>query len=160
MSSYYFPFGGAGATTVQNISHSLLAVTASVPVSSTVLALTALFAIDSGSTPPNGANGINQTPELCGPSTVVGPTGPTGERGPVGSDLTTCPPGTIECTQLNVSLSMALPGFPNGINTLRPSGSKFSRVCMQIPVGCTALDAVCPSFLPTASITAIFPAVT
>lgn len=161
MSSYYFPFGGAEASTVQNVSHSLFAVTASVPVSTTVLAITASFALASGSTPPNGANGTNQTAELCGPSTIPGPTGATGPRGATGADLITCPPGTIECPALNVSLSLALPpAFPNGINALRPSGSQFSKVCMQIPVGCTSENVFCPEYLPSASVTSVFPSIT
>jgi hypothetical protein len=153
MSSYYFPFGGGQASSVQNVSHSLFTVTASVPVSSTIRALSASFAINTGSTPPNGANGTNQTAELCGPSTVSGSIGVTGPQGPTGTDLTTCPPGTIECTDLNQYL-------PNlNISRNRPSGSQFVKVCMQIPVGCTSLTALCPPYLPSASVTSTYPSI-
>lgn len=153
MSSYYFPFGGAEASTTQNVSHSLFAVTASLPVSSTVRADTALFAIASGSTPPNGANGANQTAELCGPSTISGSAGNAGARGATGADLTTCPPGTIECTNLN----QYLPAL--NISKNRPSGSQFVKVCMQIPVGCTSETAACPPYLPSASVSSTYPSI-
>lgn len=158
MSSYYFPFGATSAATIQNISHSLRATTASVPYSVTTAVLTASYAIDSGSTPPIGANGVNITIDNCVLSLYIsGSQGNKGNRGPKGTDNNTCPTGTIECPDLLPSLSMALPGFPNGINFVRPSGSKFSKVCMEIPVGCTSVTATCPSYLPTASITSTFP---
>ena len=153
MSSYYFPFGGAQASTPQFISHSLSAVTASVPVSSTVRAVSALFAINSGSTPSNGANGTNQDPALCPPSTISGSAGAAGSQGPAGADLTICPPGTIECTDLN----QYLPAL--NINANRPSGSQFVKVCMEIPVGCTSANATCPPYLPSASVNSTYPSI-
>lgn len=157
--SYYFPLGAAEAATVQNISHSLVTTTASVPLAITISALSASFVTTTGSIPLAGTNGENKTSEICGSSTISGSTGPQGPTGSNGTNNITCPNGTIECTALNVSLSMALPGFPNGINFIRPSGSKFSKVCMEIPPGCTIATAVCPSFLPTASITATYPSI-
>ncbi len=151
MSSYYFPFGGTSAATLQNISHSLLATTASVPAFQTITTLTASFATTSGSTPPAGQAGINQTAELCGPSTIVGPIGAQGIRGVNGTDNVSCPPGTIACTDLDQYL--------NNLNIVgnRASGSQFSKVCMEIPLGCTSLTAVCPPYLPSASVTQRFP---
>jgi hypothetical protein len=157
--TYYFPFRGTEATSTQNITFAQRATTASVPLSSTITALTASFATFSGSIPPAGTSGTNQTVQSCGPSTVSGSTGVQGPTGSVGADNLTCPTGTIECGGLFDSLSMALPGFPNGINFLRPSGSKFSKVCMEIPSGCTSATAECPPYLPTASITATYPSI-
>lgn len=157
--SYYFPFGASTAISTQNINYGLLAITASVPSSSTTNALTASFASSVINSPTAGSNGINKTIADCGTSTTSGSKGVQGPTGSKGTDNNSCPSGTIECTGLNVSLSMALPGFSNGINYIRPSGSQFSKVCMEIPVGCTAITAVCPSFLPTASITVTFPAI-
>ncbi len=157
--TYYFPFRGSDAASLNTLSYSLRATTASVPRSSTVTALTASFAISSGSTPSAGTNGINQTAELCGPSTISGSKGAKGDSGSLGADNAICPKGTVECTGLLTSLSMVLPGFPNGINGVRPSGSQFSIVCMEIPPGCTSATATCPPFLPTASITATFPSI-
>lgn len=156
--SYYFPLGESSATAIQSISHSLLATTASVPHAPTITALTALYAVKSGSIPPAGAAGTSITIDNCVISQYIsGSQGNQGERGAKGTDNNTCPAGTVECTALNVSLSMALPGFSNGINFVRPSGSKFTKVCMEIPTGCTSGNTVCPPFLPTASITSTFP---
>lgn len=159
MSSYYFPQGGGATLSITNISHSILATTASVPIDSSLSVLTASYAPTALNTPASGPNGTNQTAEACGLSTISGSTGVQGPTGSKGTDNVTCPAGTIECTALNVSLSMALPGFPNGINFARPSGSKFSKVCMQIPPGCTSETAVCPDYLPTSSITTSYPSI-
>lgn len=164
--SYYFPFRGSDALSVQTIPYALSAITASVPISSTITALTASYAMFSGSTPLAGAGGLNITQFACDEAVRVNPKllisgspGAQGQTGSVGANNNTCPTSTIECTELNVSLSMALPGFPNGINHLRPSGSRFSKVCMQIPPGCTNITAVCPPYLPTASITTTYPSI-
>ena len=157
--TYYFPFRGSAAASKQNINLSLRATTASVPLSSNITALTASFATISEILPLAGTNGTNQTAESCGPSTIRGSDGLQGNTGSLGANNLSCPEGTIECGELSVSLSMALPGFPNGINGVRPSGSQFSKVCMQIPPGCSSGTAVCPPSLPTASITAIFPSI-
>lgn len=164
--SYYFPFRGTEAVETQNIGYALSAVTASVPSSTTVTAVTASFAASSGSNPPAGTAGISVTQFACEQAAITNPkllvsgsTGPQGPTGSKGADNVTCPDGTVECTLLFTSLSMSLPGFPNGINFARPSGSKFSKVCMEIPTGCTIATAVCPPFLPTASITANYPSI-
>jgi hypothetical protein len=164
--SYYFPFRGSEATEIQSIGYALSAVTASIPLSTAVTAITASYAVSSGSNPPAGASGVSVTQFACEQAAIINPkllvSGSTGLQGPTGSkgaDNVTCPGGTIECTALNVSLSMALPGFPSGINFIRPSGSQFSKVCMEIPPGCTSANAVCPPYLPTASITANYPSI-
>lgn len=157
--SYYFPLGGTEAVTIENINYAITATTAGVPYAGTITAITASYAASSGSTPTAGINGSNQDPNLCSTSNKKGNPGTKGDIGPKGADKTTCPPGTVECTQLHVSLSMVLPGFPSGINGLRPEGSRFSKVCMQIPPGCTAVTATCPSYLPTASITTTYPSI-
>lgn len=151
MSSYYFPFGGGSAAVLQNISHSLSATTASVPSAQTITVLTASYATTSGSVPPAGVNGTNQTAELCGPSTVSGSTGAQGIRGAIGPDNVSCPPGTIACPDLD----QYLPAM--NANTSRPSGSQFIKVCMEIPPGCTSITAQCPSYLPSASVVPKFP---
>ena len=164
--SYYFPFRGTDAIQIQSIGHALSAVTASVPSSTSVTAITASFASSVGTTPPAGTAGLSITQFACEEAATINPkllvsgsTGPQGPTGSLGANNVTCPDGTVECTALNVSLSMALPGFSNGINFVRPTGSKFSKVCMEIPVGCTSATAVCPPFLPTASITANYPSI-
>ena len=157
--SYYFPFGGSSTTSIQTVSHSILATTASVPLSSTITALTASFASTVQITPSAGTNGTSKTLADCGTSTIEGPKGVKGPTGSKGTDNTTCPQGTIECPLLFTSLSMVLPGFPNGINAARPSGSQFSKVCMEIPIGCTSANAECPPFLPTASISSTYPSI-
>lgn len=151
MSSYYFPFGGGAASTIQNINHSLLAVTASVPSLRTITTLTASFATTSGSVPSVGQNGTNQTAQSCGPSTVSGSVGVSGSRGPTGPNNVSCPPGTIACTNLDQ--------FLPGLNTFgnRVSGSQFVKVCMEIPPGCTSVTATCPPYLPSASVVPKFP---
>lgn len=149
--TYYFPFRGSDAASKQNINLSLRATTASVPLSSNITALTASFATISEILPLAGTNGTNQTAESCGPSTIRGSDGLQGNTGSLGANNLSCPEGTIECGELSVSLYE--------INGLRPSGSQFSKVCMQIPPGCSSGSAVCPPFLPTASITATFPSI-
>lgn len=164
--SYYFPFRASDAIQTQNIGYAFSAITASVPSSTAVTAVTASFAISSGSNPPAGTAGVSVTQLTCEQAAIANPnllvsgsTGPQGPTGSRGADNVICPSGTVECVELNVSLSMALPGFSNGINFVRPSGSKFSRVCMEIPVGCTTETAVCPPFLPTGAITATYPSI-
>lgn len=153
MSSYYFPFGASSVATLQNISHSLTAMTASVPFTKTITAITASFASTSGSIPPNGMDGINQTAELCGPSTVLGPTGPQGVRGVKGTNNLICPAGTIACTDLDqYILNLNIAGN-------RASGSQFIKVCMEIPPGCTSANATCPPYLPSASVFPKFPSI-
>lgn len=155
--SYYFPFGGSGATTVQNISHSLFATTASLPTSNDITVITASYAVVSGSTPPAGFAGINITTEMCTTSASINPSllvsGSSGSQGPTGSkgtDVLTCPDGTVRCTALEVSLSAQYDdGITRGVNYYVPSGSQFSIVCMQIPTTCSAAQALagCPDYL-------------
>lgn len=146
--SYYFPFGALDSTRVLLVSYSLSSMTASVPASTNISALTASYAFSLGSTPVNGTPGQNSTSgcnALLAPSGSIGSSGPTGSKG---LDKLTCPPGTVECPGLNVSLSAAyFDGFTSGANAYVPSGSQFSIVCMEIPVGCTSTTAGCPGYL-------------
>jgi hypothetical protein len=151
--SFYFPLGGTSGVSVQNISHSLLAVTASVPTSTTITVLTTLFATNSGSNPPAGTSGASATVNDCNPALYVsGAAGPQGPTGSNGADNVTCPAGTILCAQASVSLSGAftynMTSYPNGINGTLPSGSQYSIVCMEIPPGCTNVNTICPPYLP------------
>lgn len=163
--TYYFPFGATGVSQTQSISYALSATTASLPVSSTVLAITASYAITSASNPTAGTNGVNQNPALCGTSTIVGDKGLQGPTGSVGSDAD-CPTGTIRCMALEISLSANWIHRPNiggggnrGVNYFRDSGSQFSKVCMEIPPGCTGAQAICPPALPTSSVTSTYPVI-
>lgn len=158
--SNYFPFGGADAIVIQNISYALTATTASLPSSPSVSALTASFASSVKNTPPNGTSGTSVTEAQCNAAAVANPglltsgsSGGSGGRGPKGSNVVSCPPGTIECTGLNQFLT----NLNNTKN--RPSGSQFVKVCMEIPPGCTAATAVCPPYLPSASVTSTYPSI-
>jgi hypothetical protein len=160
--SYYFPFGGASSISIQNISYSFSATTASVPLSTSTYAITASYATTSGSVPPSGQNGTSKTLSECQALGTANPTllvsGSTGLQGPTGSkgaDNLTCPGGTIECPALHISLSANWNNGAgqNGVNYYVPSGSQYSIVCMEIPVGCSATSAplaVCPPYLPIA----------
>jgi hypothetical protein len=155
--SYYFPFGGSQATTIQTISHSLLATTASVPVVNTITALTASFASTVVNPPSAGTAGISQTLSDCQTSASLNPSllvsGAAGNQGPTGSkgtDVLTCPPGTVRCMGLEVSLSAQYnDGVTYGVNYYQPSGSQFSIVCMQVPATCSSAQAQagCPDYL-------------
>jgi len=159
--SYYFPFGGGQAITVQNISHSLLAVTASAPTSNIITVITASYAAASGSTPSAGFAGLSVTLEICQTSASVNPSllvsGSSGSQGPTGSngtDVLTCPDGTVRCTSLEPSLSAQFfIGGVHGANYNVFSGSQYSIVCMQIPTTCSAAQALagCPNslYIPT-----------
>lgn len=160
--SYYFPLGGSQAVSIQNISYSLAATTASVPTSTTVVAITASFATTSGSTPPAGIDGVSITQFACEEAAQINPkllkSGSQGVQGPTGSQgsaNTTCPPNTVECTALNVSLSGAFPGYPSGLNATLPSSSRYSIVCIEIPPGCNSSNTVCPPYLPISSLPTI-----
>lgn len=167
--SYYFPFGGADSISIQNISYSLAATTASVPYNSITQVLTASFAVKSGSVPPAGVAGLSITQFACEQAAISNPkllvsgaTGTAGATGSKGSDNTTCPDGTIQCIDLTVSLSANWTNPINGgrgVNYYRSSGSQFSIVCMQIPPGCTSGNTVCPPYLPTHSITSTYPSI-
>lgn len=155
--SYYFPFGANDRAQTQSISFALSAITASLPVSATVLAITASYAITSASRPAAGTNGTNQSEASCGTSTIVGSKGLQGPTGSKGTDYGGCPPGTTECVNLHISLSANWINPINnrpGINYFRPSGSQFSKVCIEIPPGCSV--GVCPPQLPTSSVTGLF----
>lgn len=160
--SYYFPLGGSQATTLQNISHSLYAITSSVPVSSATRVLTSSFASTSGSVPQSGSAGLVITQFACDLQVqanskllVSGSKGLQGPTGSVGTDNNSCPPGTIECVGLNVSLSAAFTGYPYGLNHTLPSGSRYSKVCIEIPSNCTVEQVGCPGYLPIAEIPTI-----
>lgn len=148
--TYYFPVGANITVVPLNISLANSAVTASAPSSSNITAITASFAAASGSVPQNGTNGANAIQSVCQADFSKYISGSKGLQGPTGSkgiDNLTCPPGTIECTQLNVSLSANyLDAFTSGANAYVPSGSQYSIVCMQIPPNCG--NPTCPPYLP------------
>lgn len=156
--SYYFPLGEKDAITTQNINYSLLSVTASVARTADVRALTASFATTTLSTPPAGDNGISVTLGECQTAATANPSllvsGAKGQQGPTGSkgtDVLTCPAGTVRCVGLEVSLSAQYnDGVTRGVNYYLPSGSQFSIVCMQVPTTCSSAQATagCPDYLP------------
>ena len=152
--SYYFPLGGSEAITTQSISFALTATSASAARVASISVLTASYAPSVILAPTNGTSGTNKTAGDCTDTATVGPKGVQGPTGTKGADNNTCPNGTIECTGLNVSLSGAFPGYPNGINYVQPSGSQYSKVCMEIPPGCDLVNVICPEYLPIA-----FPAI-
>lgn len=155
--SYYFPFGGGEVTTILNISNSLAAATASRQLNNSITVLTASFASSVINSPPAGPNGISRTSGDCATSASVNPSllvsGSTGEQGPTGSkgaDVLTCPPGTVRCMNLEVSLSAQYnDGVTRGVNYYQSSGSQFSIVCMQVPTTCSSAQAQagCPGYL-------------
>lgn len=155
--SYYFPFGGGEVTTLLNISNSLAAATASREFSNSITVLTASFATSVINAPPAGPNGISRTSGDCAASASANPSlltsGSTGTQGPTGSkgaDVLTCPPGTVRCMDLEVSLSAQYnDGVTRGVNYYQPSGSQFSIVCMQVPTTCSSAQAQagCPGYL-------------
>lgn len=156
--SYYFPLGEKDAITTQNITFSLLSVTSSVARTANVRALTASFATTTLNSPPAGDNGISVTLEGCQTASVTNPSllvsGAKGQQGPTGSkgtDVLTCPAGTVRCVGLEVSLSAQYnDGVTRGVNYYLPSGSQFSIVCMQVPTTCSSAQATagCPDYLP------------
>jgi hypothetical protein len=152
--TYYFPIGAAFSTIANNINYASLATSASAAVSQTISVSTASYALTSGSVPSNGTNGISRVEADCLSRSPVGDTGATGLRGRVGENVVTCPEGTVECSGLFESLSGAFTGYPNGLNGVLPSGSRYSKVCMQIPAGCDLVNVGCPDYLPVA-----FPAI-
>lgn len=160
--SYYFPFGGSEATTTQNISYSLSATTASAPTSNTITAITTSFASAVINSPTAGTAGTNVTLSDCQTSASLNPSllvsGSAGLQGPTGSkgtDILTCPPGTVRCMALEVSLSAQFMSGTGqrGVNYFQPSGSQFSIVCMQVPTTCSSAEAQagCPQYLRVTS---------
>jgi len=151
--SYYFPLGVLDATSATNITSSILATTASVPINSNVSALTASFAITTLDPPTAGIAGTSVTLAECEADTAQFVPGASGQQGPTGSkgvDVTVCPPGTIRCMDLEVSLSANyLDAFTSGANAYVSSGSQYSIVCMQIPTTCSSAQAQagCPDYL-------------
>lgn len=158
--SYYFPYGAAAGTSIQNISYSLFATTASVPFSTTTIALSASYSPVVKFAPSNGQNGTNATAEFCETyfaanpyEPIPGQTGGRGDTGSKGENNVTCPGNSIRCNTLEVSLSAGYsdPNKPYGANYYVPSGSQYSIVCMEIPPGCSAGSAplaTCPDYLP------------
>lgn len=152
--SYYFPFGATDALSTNNITASLLATTASVPLNSNVSAITASYAITTLDTPTAGTPGTSVTQAECEANTSAYISGSRGQQGPTGSkgsDNTVCPDGTIRCMALEVSLSAQWSSSlgDRGVNYYAPSGSQFSIVCMQIPTTCSSAQAQagCPDYL-------------
>jgi len=164
MPSSYFPFGVTSGLIKASVSYSFNAITASVARPNTITVPSASYAVTSASRPPAGVSGTSITFAECQVivtasnfTPLIPYSGSKGLQGPTGSQGTAyaapCPAGTIRCAGLEVSLSMALPGYPSGINASRPSGSRFSIICMQVPAGCTT--AICPTYLYTASLPTI-----
>ena len=159
--SFYFPLGEKDTITTQNIDFALLSVTSSIVRASNVRALTASFATTTLSSPAAGANGISVTLEGCQTAANANPSlfvsGARGQQGPTGSkgtDILTCPAGTVRCVDLEVSLSAQFNvGGIQGANYNVPSGSQYSIVCMQIPTTCSSAQALagCPDslYIPT-----------
>lgn len=156
--SYYFPFRGADAITKENIDYSLSTVTASVPSSPTITAITASWAVKSEITPPAGNNGTSVTEFACIQASQANPallvSGSAGSQGPTGikgTDVLTCPEGTVRCMALEVSLSAQFISGTGqrGVNYFQSSGSQFSIVCMQVPTTCSSAqaEAGCPEYL-------------
>lgn len=146
--SYYFPFGANSAVSIQNVSYSFAAITASRPQTTNILVLTASRAISVQNTPSAGSPGTSVNIDSCSAAAPDGAKGVQGPTGSKGTDVTTCPAGTIQCTALNVSLSAVYGSGQNGINYYVPSGSQYSIVCLQIPPGCTSAQVGCPGSLP------------
>ncbi len=116
MTSYYYPFGYT--SNITQIGHTPLAGRADRASSTAIGVLTASFASIVINTPPAGASGSSATSASC----ATGPTGAKGATGAAGAiagtSITSCPTGTTECTGLTP-----------------PAG--YSKVCIQIPEGCT-----------------------
>lgn len=155
--SYYFPFGASTALSTTNIDAALFATTASVPINSSVSAITASYAITTLDPPAAGTPGTSVTQAECEANTSAyipgsqGQTGPTGAKGP---DNTVCPPGTVRCMDLEPSLSAQFfVGGIRGANYNVPSGSQYSIVCMEVPTTCSSAQAQagCPDslYIPT-----------
>jgi hypothetical protein len=127
MASYYYPFGIVPQ--LQTVDYAFSASVADAAVSSNITVTTASFASAVVVMPSAGANGTNKNIADC---TLTAPKGPRGPKGPTGTiagtDLTTCPVGTVECTGLTP-----------------PAG--YSIVCIQIPFGCPSGEVVCPPTL-------------
>lgn len=140
--SYYFPFGNTAGLSTPNVNFALTAISASY-IAETFIPLTASFASTSINTPPSGPQGVSVNSASCTAPTTQGPQGFQGFNGSNGTDKTTCPPGTIECPGLNVSLSLY-------VNPNRASGSQFSIVCIKT-AGYIPSTIGCPDYLPTSS---------
>lgn len=155
--SYYFPFGATDALSTTNIDNAILSTTASVPINSSVSALTASYAITTLDPPTAGTAGTSVTQAECEANTSAYISGPQGQQGPTGSkgtDVTVCPPGTVRCMDLEPSLSAQFfVGGIRGANYNVPSGSQYSIVCMEIPTTCSNAQAQagCPDslYIPT-----------
>ena len=121
--SYYFPFGASSAVSVQNISYSLQATTASRPDFSNIPVVpSASYAPSVQNSPAAGANGLSKNIDSCSATAPVGLPGLTGLAGAKGMDFGYCPAGTKECPNLHVSLSAVWTNGTNfGVNYYRAS---------------------------------------
>jgi hypothetical protein len=159
--SYYFPLGASTAIEKQNIDYAVSAITASVPSTKTITTITASYAETVANVPQQGNPGLSVTQFACELAAQQDPTllrsgsqGIQGNTGSKGTDVTTCPAGTVRCVELEVSLSAAYnDGVTRGVNYYRPSGSQFSIVCMEILTGCSSIQALagCPDYLRVTS---------
>lgn len=140
--SYYFPFGNAAGLSTPNVNFTLTAISASY-IAETFIPLTASFASAAINTPPPGPPGASVNFASCSAPVAQGSQGFQGSTGFNGTSITTCPPGTIECPGLNVSLSLF-------VNPNRASGSQFSIVCIKTE-GYVPSTIGCPEYLPTSS---------
>ena len=141
--AYFFPIGAAEGLVTQSISYAILATSASAAQFQTISVATASYAMTSGSIPQNGTFGISKTEGDCSATAPRGNQGSNGTSGRKGLDSTACPENTIECTSLFTQLN-------TNINPNVPSGSQYSKVCMEIPNGCELINVVCPPTLPIA----------
>lgn len=121
--AYYYPFG-IPQTGISS-SFATTTISASAASSTAITGYTASYAASVQTAGPQGPSGSAPS---CGTG-PQGPTGPIGPSGSIGPSLTTCPPGSKQCT---------------GITP--PSG--YIIVCIEIPSGCTAQTTYCPGETP------------
>lgn len=124
--AYFYPFGIPQSGPSSSFANTTISASAATSV--TITAYTASYSVVTQSAGDVGPAGGS-------PSCASGPQGPTGSLGPSGSQgssLTSCPPGTKQCT-----------------NITPPSG--YILVCIEIPSGCTSANTYCPGETPPSS---------
>lgn len=128
--TYFFPFGSVNPTAAEStIANS--AVTASFTASLNTRINTAFYAQSVFTSGPSGSEGNPSTSASCAAAnpSAIAPQGPSGSVGPSGSrgpSLSTCPPGSIVCSNLTP-----------------PSG--YTIVCIE--TGSCGATTVCPDSL-------------
>jgi hypothetical protein len=125
--TYYFPFGVTNPVAT-SASFTELATTSSFTASVLSTITTASYAGSILTSSPQGPSGSAATLGICTDPAPQGPSGSIGPSGSQGPNLTSCPKGTVLCTNLTA-----------------PSG--YQLVCIQTPVGCSG-TVICPDTLP------------